>query len=151
VIDSSGHVVVVTGGNSGIGLGIARGVARAGASIAIWSRRQERNAEAVTELEGLGAAAIGVRCNVSDDEDNVADAMRARWTGSATSIAWSPTPGRPATSRSPTYRWPSGIGCCRSTWTAPSCACGRRDAQHLAARRVFARVDLARAPAVRGD
>ena len=75
MIDSSGHVVV-TGGNSGIGLGIARGVARAGASVAIWSRRQERNAEAVTELEGLGAAAIGVRCDVSD-EGNVADAMRA--------------------------------------------------------------------------
>jgi NAD(P)-dependent dehydrogenase (short-subunit alcohol dehydrogenase family) len=71
VIDSSGHVVV-TGGNSGVGLGIDR----AGASVAIWSRRQERNAEAVTELEGLGAAAIGVRCDVSD-EDNVADAMRA--------------------------------------------------------------------------
>ncbi len=39
MIDLSGRVVVVTGGNSGIGLGIARGVARAGASVAIWSRR----------------------------------------------------------------------------------------------------------------
>ncbi len=52
------------------------GVARAGASVAIWSRRDGRNAEAVAELEGLGATAIGVRCDVSD-EDNVADAMRA--------------------------------------------------------------------------
>ena len=76
MIDLSGRVVVVTGGNSGIGLGIARGVARAGASVAIWSRRAERNAEAVAELEGLGATAIGVRCDVSD-EDNVAGAMRA--------------------------------------------------------------------------
>jgi NAD(P)-dependent dehydrogenase (short-subunit alcohol dehydrogenase family) len=39
VIDLSGRVVVVTGGNSGIGLGMARGVARAGGSVAIWSRR----------------------------------------------------------------------------------------------------------------
>jgi NAD(P)-dependent dehydrogenase (short-subunit alcohol dehydrogenase family) len=76
VIDLSGRVVIVTGGNSGIGLGIARGVARAGASVAIWSRRAERNAAAVAELEGLGAAAIGVRCDVSD-EDNVTGAMRA--------------------------------------------------------------------------
>ena len=76
MIDLSGRVVIVTGGNSGIGLGVARGVARAGASVAIWSRRAERNAEAVAELEGLGATAIGVRCDVSD-EDNVAGAMRA--------------------------------------------------------------------------
>src|SRR6516165_2516997 len=76
VIDLSGRVVVVTGGNSGIGLGIARGVARAGASVAIWSRRAERNAEAVAELEGLGATAIGIQCDVSD-EDTVVGAMRA--------------------------------------------------------------------------
>ena len=75
MIDLSGRVVVVTGGNSGIGLGIARGVARAGASVAIWSRRAERNAEAVAELEGLGATAVGIGCDVAD-EDNVADAMR---------------------------------------------------------------------------
>jgi NAD(P)-dependent dehydrogenase (short-subunit alcohol dehydrogenase family) len=76
VIDLSGRVVIVTGGNSGIGLGIARGVARAGASVAIWSRRAERNAEAAAELEGLGATAIGVQCDVSN-EDNVAAATRA--------------------------------------------------------------------------
>jgi NAD(P)-dependent dehydrogenase (short-subunit alcohol dehydrogenase family) len=75
VIDLSGRIVIVTGGNSGIGLGIAPGVARAGASVAIWSRRAERNAEAVAELEGLGATAIGVQCDVTG-EDNVAAAMR---------------------------------------------------------------------------
>jgi len=72
VIDLSGRVVIVTGGNGGIGPGIAR----AGASVAIWSRRAERNAEAVAELEGLGATAIGVQCDVSD-EDTVTGAMRA--------------------------------------------------------------------------
>jgi NAD(P)-dependent dehydrogenase (short-subunit alcohol dehydrogenase family) len=75
VIDLSGRVVVVTGGNGGIGLGIARGVARAGASVAVWSRREERNAAAVAELTGLGATAIGVRCDVSG-EDDVGRAMR---------------------------------------------------------------------------
>lgn len=74
MIDLSGRVVVVTGGNSGIGLGIARGVARAGGSVAVWSRRAERNAEAVAELEGLGATAAGFQCDVGD-EGNVAEAM----------------------------------------------------------------------------
>ena len=75
MIDLSGRVVIVTGGNSGIGLGIARGVARAGASVAVWSRRHERNLTAVAELEQLGATAIAVQCDVSD-EDKVAGAMR---------------------------------------------------------------------------
>ena len=75
MIDLSGRVAVVTGGNSGIGLGIARGVARAGGYVAIWSRRAERNAEAVAELEGLGATAAGFQCDVGD-EGNVAEAMR---------------------------------------------------------------------------
>ena len=76
MIDLSSRIVIVTGGNSGIGLGIARGAARARVFVAISSRRAERNAEAVAELEGLGATAIGVQCDVSN-EDNVAAAMRA--------------------------------------------------------------------------
>ncbi|MBV9095520.1 MAG: SDR family NAD(P)-dependent oxidoreductase, partial [Streptosporangiaceae bacterium] len=75
MIDLRGRVVIVTGGNSGIGLGIARGVARAGGSVAVWSRRADRNAEAVAELEGLSATAVGIQCDVSD-EDGVVAAMR---------------------------------------------------------------------------
>ena len=67
VIDLSGRVVVVTGGNSGIGLGIARGVARAGGSVAVWGRRADRNDIAVKELEELGATALAVRCDVADE------------------------------------------------------------------------------------
>jgi NAD(P)-dependent dehydrogenase (short-subunit alcohol dehydrogenase family) len=59
VIDLSGRVVIVTGGNSGIGPGISRRVARAGASVAIWSRRDERNARRDTESAAPGAAAAG--------------------------------------------------------------------------------------------
>jgi NAD(P)-dependent dehydrogenase (short-subunit alcohol dehydrogenase family) len=78
VIDLSGRVVIVTGGNSGI----ARGVARAAASVAIWSRRAERNTEAVAELEGLGAAAIGIRCDVSEEDNVVGAASRDGRAGS---------------------------------------------------------------------
>ena len=38
MIDLTGTTVVITGGNGGIGLGIAKGVARAGAKVAIWKR-----------------------------------------------------------------------------------------------------------------
>ena len=68
VIDLSGRVVVVTGGNGGIGLGIARGVARAGGAVAIWSRRPERNDQAVQELADLGAEAAGFVCDVGDEQ-----------------------------------------------------------------------------------
>jgi NAD(P)-dependent dehydrogenase (short-subunit alcohol dehydrogenase family) len=67
VIDLTGRVVVVTGGNSGIGLGIARGVARAGGSVAIWSRREDRNREAAAQLSELGAPAAGFVCDVGDE------------------------------------------------------------------------------------
>jgi 2-dehydro-3-deoxy-D-gluconate 5-dehydrogenase len=61
-----GKVALVTGGNGGIGLGIARGLARAGAAIAVVGRNADKNAAAVKELEGLGVKAMGVAADVTD-------------------------------------------------------------------------------------
>lgn len=72
--DLTGRVAVVTGGNRGIGLGISRGLAKAGAKLAIWSRDVERNTHALADLKALGAEAIAVSCDVSD-ETSVAAAL----------------------------------------------------------------------------
>ena len=61
-----GKVVVVTGGNSGIGFGMAEGCAKAGADIAVWSRRADRNAEACEKLAKHGVRAVGMVCDVGD-------------------------------------------------------------------------------------
>ena len=71
----AGKVVVVTGGNRGIGLGLARGVARAGASVAIWARDDKAGAKAVAELESLGARAMAFHCDVTDEAE-LADAAQ---------------------------------------------------------------------------
>ena len=47
LFDLTGRVAVVTGGNKGIGLGFARGLARAGADVALWARNEDDNARAV--------------------------------------------------------------------------------------------------------
>jgi NAD(P)-dependent dehydrogenase (short-subunit alcohol dehydrogenase family) len=73
--DLAGHVAVVTGGNGGIGLGIARALTDAGAAVAIWARDRDKTQAAVAELTASGASAIGVECDVSD-ETSVADALR---------------------------------------------------------------------------
>ncbi|MBT8165316.1 MAG: glucose 1-dehydrogenase [Acidimicrobiia bacterium] len=70
--DLSGHVSVVTGGNRGIGLGIARGLAKAGARVAIWSRAVDRNEAAVAEIEALGGEALAVTCDVADEASVIA-------------------------------------------------------------------------------
>ena len=64
-LNLEGHVAVVTGGNNGIGLGMARGLAQAGASVAIWGRNTERNAAAESELSQL-APVKSFACDVSD-------------------------------------------------------------------------------------
>lgn len=76
VFDLEGHVSVVTGGNRGIGLGYARGLARAGASVAIWARDGARNADAAAGLRRLGVEAIGLECDVTD-ERSVTEALSA--------------------------------------------------------------------------
>jgi 2-dehydro-3-deoxy-D-gluconate 5-dehydrogenase len=60
LFDLSGKVAVVTGGNGGIGLGMATGLARAGASIAVAARNPEKNAAAIAALKAYGGAAIAV-------------------------------------------------------------------------------------------
>jgi len=65
VFDLSGKVAIVTGGDGGIGLGMARGLARAGASIVVAARNPEKSADAVAELQVLGAQAIAIETDVS--------------------------------------------------------------------------------------
>ena len=79
--DLKGRVAVVTGGNGGIGLGMARGMAAAGAAIVVAGRNREKSARAVTELEGLGARAVAIEVDVTD-EASVTALVRAaaeRW------------------------------------------------------------------------
>lgn len=58
--------VVVTGGGTGLGKAIALEFARLGAKLAILSRREEHRAAGVAAVEGLGAKAIGVACDIRD-------------------------------------------------------------------------------------
>ena len=76
MFDLSGKVAIVTGGNSGIGLGFARGLAGAGATVAIAARNEEKNAAAVAELEEAGGRALAVRCDVCSEGEIAAMAGR---------------------------------------------------------------------------
>ena len=62
-----GRVAVVTGGNGGIGLGMARGLAGAGAAVVIAGRNAEKSRRAVAELTGLGAEAAAIECDVAEE------------------------------------------------------------------------------------
>ena len=76
IFDLSGRVAVVTGGNGGIGLGIAQALAAAGCNISIWSRSADKNARAVaTMADGPGKIDSRV-CDVSDS-GQVKSAMAA--------------------------------------------------------------------------
>jgi 2-deoxy-D-gluconate 3-dehydrogenase len=70
--DLSGRVAIVTGGNGGIGLGMALGLAEAGASVVIAGRNAAKNAAAVAEIAALGAAAIAVATDVTVEADCIA-------------------------------------------------------------------------------
>src|SRR5262245_61072757 len=81
VFDLKGRVAIVTGGNGGIGLGMARGLAAAGARGVVAARDQAKSRAAVKDLEGLGTEALDVAVDVAD-EASVASLVRAvteRW------------------------------------------------------------------------
>jgi len=61
-----GKVAIVTGGNGGIGLGMARGLADAGADIAVVGRNEEKSKAAVAEIAKRGVRAIAVATDVTD-------------------------------------------------------------------------------------
>ena len=65
--DLARKVAIVTGGNGGIGYGIARGLARAGASIVVAARNNDNTTQAVAALQELGVDAIGVTTDVQNE------------------------------------------------------------------------------------
>ena len=66
--DLEGQVALVTGGNSGIGLGMAEGLAKAGSDVCIWGRNEARNEEARARLAAHGVRAHAVACDVGSPE-----------------------------------------------------------------------------------
>jgi 2-deoxy-D-gluconate 3-dehydrogenase len=64
--DLRGKVAIVTGGNGGIGLGIARGLADAGADVAVVGRNAEKSKTAVADLSARGVKAIAIATDVTD-------------------------------------------------------------------------------------
>ena len=68
LFDLTGRVAIVTGGNGGIGLGMATGLAEAGAAIVIAARDQKKSAEAAEKLQKLGARVATVEVDVKDQD-----------------------------------------------------------------------------------
>jgi 2-deoxy-D-gluconate 3-dehydrogenase len=66
--DLTGRVAIVTGGNGGIGLGMATGLAEAGAAIVIAARDQKKSAEAAEGLQKIGARVATVEVDVQDQD-----------------------------------------------------------------------------------
>jgi 2-deoxy-D-gluconate 3-dehydrogenase len=79
LFDLTGRVAVVTGGNGGIGLGMAAGMAAAGAAIVVAGRNKEKNAAAVKAIEGQGGKAIAIAVDVANEKScrELADATVA--------------------------------------------------------------------------
>src|SRR5258706_8633831 len=66
LFDLAGRVAMVTGGNGGIGLGMAKGLAMAGAAVVVAARNREKSEAAVAELAGLGGRGAFVPLDVAD-------------------------------------------------------------------------------------
>ncbi len=66
--DLSGKVALITGGNSGIGLGMADALAASGAGVCIWGRNEEKNRAAEQQLAAHGGKVLALQCDVADED-----------------------------------------------------------------------------------
>jgi len=65
--DLTGKTALITGGNSGIGLGFAEALAQAGASVCIWGTNAGKNAAALKKIQSHGGKAIALQCDVGEE------------------------------------------------------------------------------------
>ena len=65
--DLQGKVAIVTGGNGGIGLGMAQGLARAGATVVVAGRNAAKSAAAVKDIEAAGGKATSIEVDVASE------------------------------------------------------------------------------------
>lgn len=75
--DLSGKVALISGGNGGIGLGMASGLAEAGASVIIWGTNPEKNAAARAKLSAYGGRVEALVVDVSDEQAVAAGVAKA--------------------------------------------------------------------------
>jgi len=77
LFDLTGKIALVTGGNSGLGLAFANGLARAGADVIIWGRREDRNREAEASLRAHGGRVASQAVDVSNEDAVIAGMKQA--------------------------------------------------------------------------
>jgi len=66
LFDLSGKVAIVTGGATGLGRQMAEALAECGADVVMCARNSERCEQAAVELRSLGVRALGLGCDVRD-------------------------------------------------------------------------------------
>jgi len=77
LFDLSGKVALVTGGNSGLGLGFATGLAKCGADLVIWGRREPANEQAAERLRSYGGRVLAQSVDISQEDEVISAAAEA--------------------------------------------------------------------------